>query len=385
MALEGLKNIIYFYGIGLAALSTAIALLWGSSKVSRFFFKQLFLCFAAIFVAVFLYETWGFFFKPNNSRNVKYTGTFFDNKAVSGPKKDLGFGPRADTSLSVTAQRYNSDTLIYDAAYTIVNGERLVPYNNPLAHKHAYFLGCSFVFGDGLNDSLTLPAYFSKLSGSQYKVRNLAFSGYGPHQALKIAEQQFRQNGASGNDSSVAVYYFLYEHLLRAAGKMPWSIYDPHYEVENDTLVYKGPFHNEDDFVTSYAGKRMSSVWQHSMLYRGFFEPKVSETDLKRAEALIERMHQIFKRQKIKFVVIMPKREVGQELYNELCVYLKQKRLNVVYVDSCENIRNISPEQLFIKGDGHPSGIFNRELAAGLLKRILSRSNYKIKSSQSHK
>ncbi len=367
--MEGLKSIIYFYGTGISALILSLTLIWASFKTARFFLKQMILSVAAVFVAVFLYESWGFFFKPHYSRSVKYSGTFFGNEWITGSKKNYGFGPREDTTLQCSAQCQWQDTLVYDVIYTITKGQRDVPGNNIRAKRKAYFLGCSFVFGDGLNDSCTLPAYFNFITRRQFNVQNMAFSGYGPHQALKLVEEKIVKN-ALPSDSSVAVYYFIYEHLLRAAGKMPWDVYGPHYEIENDSLVYKGPFHSEQDFETSYFGKRIASVWQHSMLYRGFFGPQETKTDADRVAAIVVRMNHLLRTRGVKLLVIVPEKENGQKYYDAFCQSLRKNGLDLFYIASCDNIRNKMPQQLFIKGDGHPTALFNEALAECLAQHI---------------
>ena len=47
------------------------------------------------------------------------------------------------------------------------------------------------IFGEGVNDDETLPAYFSADLGYQANVVNLGFHDYGPHQMLRSLELDF--------------------------------------------------------------------------------------------------------------------------------------------------------------------------------------------------
>src|SRR3984957_9673624 len=50
------------------------------------------------------------------------------------------------------------------------------------------FFGCSFTFGEGVNDDQTLPQNFANQLDRKVRVLNLGFSGYGPQQFLREEE-----------------------------------------------------------------------------------------------------------------------------------------------------------------------------------------------------
>jgi hypothetical protein len=97
---------------------------------------------------------------------------------------DIGVQPRSGVHRfkKLTA----AGDVIYDVTYTIgSDGFRVA--DNPDARNRVNFFGCSFTFGEGLNDNETLPYLVSKtMEGVSSK--NFGFHGYGPHQALAILQ-----------------------------------------------------------------------------------------------------------------------------------------------------------------------------------------------------
>jgi len=77
---------------------------------------------------------------------------------------DFGFKPRPNVRVTCTKQ-YNDGEIIYNANYTTDKlSRRLTPVDSPdQRDKFAVFFGCSFTFGDGLNDEETLPISLESL------------------------------------------------------------------------------------------------------------------------------------------------------------------------------------------------------------------------------
>lgn len=90
----------------------------------------------------------------------------------------------------------------------IVIGPKKVPQNRFLA-----FIGCSFVFGDGLNDDETLPSIISALR-SNVSVVNTALPGWGPGQFLLQIRNQKELSDISLNDG-FGIYMLIQDHFMR--------------------------------------------------------------------------------------------------------------------------------------------------------------------------
>lgn len=324
-------------------------------------------CIASLFIALVLFETYMIFRTPNV--NPFFSGTYVDNKNVSGEKDILGYGPKKDTSFQVSAIRHNDSKKIFDVIYTFDNGQRKIPYNNNSSTNSIFFLGCSHVFGDGLNDNQTLPYYFSEYTSHKFNVENLAFSGYGTHQALKIVEEIILKQKKITENSSV-IYSFIPSHIERAAGFTSWDIKTPCYEIENDSLTFKGSFEKNGKSNPNFLLKRMGIIWNNSNLYKSFFQPSIREKDVVRIIELIKKMSILLKSYHLKFIVIVNYTDLEDEYKKLFYNSLKMNNIEMCFVDSIikdyENNQNIYS----IIGDGHPNELFNKRVAKHLTELI---------------
>jgi hypothetical protein len=99
---------------------------------------------------------------------------------------ELGFLPLPGRYTSKKLSE-GGDT-VYDVVYSIGEDRfRITPQTNHTAQIHINFFGCSFTFGEGLNDNETLP-YFTHFLADHISVKNYGMHGYGVHQALRILE-----------------------------------------------------------------------------------------------------------------------------------------------------------------------------------------------------
>ncbi|MCC6369480.1 MAG: hypothetical protein IT236_00600 [Bacteroidia bacterium] len=373
--MELIKNIFYHYGFGLANACVALLLIYFGIKSKRKNLKIFLFNFSAVFIALFAFETFDyvrslFNYTTNSPVGAKYSGTFFNNLALTGPKKGLGYGPRNDTSFCATAQRFNKEELIYDVTYCFEKGHRQTPNSKASAKKKVWFLGCSFTFGDGLNDTETLPYYFNEYSGGSFNVTNLGFSGYGTHQALQSTELNILNSEYNKGDTGIVVYSFIPEHFIRAAGKSSWDINGPWYELENGQLVYKGGFEARNYFKENYISKRLKSVWHSSFLYRSFFTPKASAVDVARVIEILKTMNFKLQQKGIKFYLVVTPEKQKEELYNTFTKELAQTKIPVFYADSILPNLYAPSNNYFIAGDGHPNKNYNIKIANYLAESI---------------
>ena len=109
--------------------------------------------------------------------------------------------------------------------------------------KFALFFGCSFVYGEGVQDQETLPARFAEESG--LRAYNYGYGGWGPqHMLARLTETRIEDE--VGEREGIAVYQFLGFHVARAAGTMRvlWPAFarSPYYTLDGDKLVRAGSF-----------------------------------------------------------------------------------------------------------------------------------------------
>ncbi len=102
-------------------------------------------------------------------------------------------------------------------------GRRLTPTQtekNP--SKFLALFGCSFVFGDGLNNDATISAHLSRRL-DHYAVYNYGYPGGSPAVAWMISDR--RDLAAEIPESSVSVLYFLWDfHFSRLVNRRAWVL-----------------------------------------------------------------------------------------------------------------------------------------------------------------
>jgi hypothetical protein len=194
-------------------------------------------------------------------------------------------------NVRVTETETVQGTVTYRVVYeTDAFGRRLVPYNHAMAKEAALFLGCSFIFGEGVKGDETAPAAFARAL-PRYRPYLYAKNGYGPAQAL----DQFRTRDIAAEvpePITLVVYYLLGTHVQRVIGTTEfasanWCGRCVNYEgTSADTLIRVGTLNVSRPLTTI-----LQSVLARSNFVRavGFtFPDPTSETALRRTAAVLE-------------------------------------------------------------------------------------------------
>lgn len=169
--------------------------------------------------------------------------------------KGPNLGHRAQPNSQVRARLLVGDEQRYDVVYTTdTHGLRIGPPESANDPKScALFLGCSFTFGEGLNDNQTMPYVAGVAAGGRYRIRNFGFMGYGPHQMLAAIETGWIEEAANC-EPKYAIYWAVGHHIIRAAGKWSWDETGPRYELQADGSVRRnGNFHPPDTTLAEAA------------------------------------------------------------------------------------------------------------------------------------
>jgi len=163
-------------------------------------------------------------------------------------KRDPELGYALNPGVRVSASRTMGDSALYRVTYTTTDdGVRRTRGN---VHGDTWlFMGCSFTFGDGVEDDETLPSRFSEQLGWNANVVNLGVSGYGAHQVLRLLETG-RLGGAAPPVKHV-IYQAIKAHVARTAGRFRWGLDGPAYRISGDSVRYDGPLHGRT-FVRAF-------------------------------------------------------------------------------------------------------------------------------------
>lgn len=359
--MELVRTIGLNYGFVASLVFAAIALIVLGLKLKATFLKQIVFSLSAVFVALFLFEGISMIRGDGESLSVV-------TKSVDYFVPDDFLGYRIMHEGPVKAKKVvtANSTVVYDVTYTLHNGMRVCPNSADSSNSYAIFLGCSFVYGVGVNDNETLPYMFNHFSDNKYNVLNYAVGGYGTHQALATVETKIVNDTSIANShNSVAIYYFLFDHVRRAAGYSLWDYNGPLYEIVSDSLVYTGPFHKS----SSYIQQKLFWMWRKSYLYRNVFDPNrggASDYDIRRALLMIGKMDELLRKRNLDFVVIFHKSNSPDGLEE----YLKEKGIRFFRVEDVIQGFETKSAEYRIENDGHPNALFNKVLGEYLAKNI---------------
>lgn len=253
---------------------------------------------------------------------------------------------------------------IYNAVYSFDKyGFRKTPGSaTEGASKRILFLGCSFTFGDGLNDTETFSHFFAQMNPGT-DVLNSGGSGDGPHSALFGLSDPRSRFSRFKDRIDTAVYTALPDHIDRATCSYnncirniqfsPSDLFGPMYVLNRkNELEYKGIFidHfpwnqgwlkyiNKSDFVKTF----------------NLFSSGPSEEDYQLTVAIFKEMKTKLMRQwgVRRFVVALYPLNSDYLVANTL-----QKRLEESGIETF-NFNNLNAQSteydLFYKMDGHPT------------------------------
>jgi hypothetical protein len=350
-----------FSGVIILVSATILFLIVGN-KVRIDKLKILFFNLSAILFALFIYEF--LLFLPNLSVATKTLKISGDSKSKNYAEynKYLGYGAK-DDGIFVAKLTINKQ-IIYDVFYTTKNGLRFTPNSNEKSSKCALFFGGSFTYGEGLNDSSTLPYFFNEFENQKFKIYNYGFPGYGPQQMLSLIENHLIRDTISSYDNKIAVYILIPDHFRRAAGYSPWDQYSLDYEIINGKLVNEGSFSKLPRMINKFL---MKFLFYRKIL----FNKEASAYDVMRTLFIIKTVQKILIKKGIAFYLfIWDDSNSIRASFNNLKDYnyfikkLKDNKINFFLLskaipDYNQNIFKYSINNL----DLHPNVLANRIIA----------------------
>jgi hypothetical protein len=295
-----------------------------------------------------------------NPGGVEVSGTYTEGGYfVEGG--ELGYAPAP--GMRVTSRKTIGKQLVYDVVYTI--SDQGVRVTKGSSNGDTWlFMGCSVMFGEGVNDDETLPAYFSAELGYQANVVNLGFTGYGPHQMLRSLETDHLRPLLHGAVKQV-VYEGIWTHPWRAAGHDSWDVYGPSYNLSRDGVTYAGPFHGRfGGYVLKVLKK--SNFFQFG-LDRTLYRLRLSDEDIERYTRILERSAQLA-REKYGAGFTVVYWDDDNEPSRRVLERLRKTALPLVLVSDV--IPRGEWTGLALPGDPHPKPEVHRRLAAALAARF---------------
>lgn len=304
---------------------------------------------------MFLAEAAAAAYDARQSANGRVTSEY-SPPSLTRPDHELGYALNPGARVSATRKWF--DSTLFRVTYTITDAGVRRTRGNPLGDTWL-FMGCSFTFGEGVEDDETLPARFSEQLGWKANVVNLGASGYGPHHMLRLLETG--RLGGVGPPVKHVIYQAIPHHVLRAVGRAAWDLDGPSYRISGDSIRFAGPFHGS-------AGIRALKILRRSDLgrlldqrYRDM-DPSDAEIDLyarivEKAAALAE------KKLGARFSILFWDDD-GNRTTKRIFDRLVSTGLPVIRTTSFLTRREL--DSLRFPHDNHPMPEAFRRLAAGL-------------------
>lgn len=223
--------------------------------------------------------------------------------------------------------------------------------------KEAYvFLGCSFVFGEGVSDDETLPYYFSNKLDFKYNVINYGIAGKGSNTALSILN--------TGLNKNIQYKHFFFS-LISDLIYRNFRLYHP-----NDKFLFV------DDKVkkVSYPYFKLVDIFKRSYIFRKVFLPQIEHYNRKFYDYyMIKSLEYMNKIVEEKYnskltILVWPDKYNKPDKYSEIFMKkLKEANLDLIFLPEYFNDKE---KEYRIKNDVHPTAKANEEIAEILYNHI---------------
>jgi hypothetical protein len=273
--------------------------------------------------------------------------------------------------------------VIYDQFYTANKFMFRGPENKkPDAKKHAIFGGCSFTWGDGLENKDTFSSQF-QLNTSEYQSYNHSFPGGGLHTLLRYDDFYHLNEGVQEKEGYF-FYTFIPTHMERFFLRynflrlLPELV--PYYKVENGNVNYKGIVRDQKVYQTF---KIAYDKGLGDTLINTQDPNKWEQQDLADYVLAVNYLKSSYLNQfpKGKFIFLFHPLGNPPGLKEDIKFHLKAR--NIEFIDLAHEygieLMNAKKtyDDMFIPYDGHPNAIANELAGKALATHLQSHPNLK--------
>ncbi|UCG75763.1 MAG: hypothetical protein JSV95_00040 [Gemmatimonadota bacterium] len=303
---------------------------------------------------------------PGTARRLYTKGYSETLRRNGGP---LGYGPAPGRA--VQAWKTVGHERVYDVIYTIDEHAMRRTRGPEQGAGSFLFFGGSYVFGEGIEDEETLPFFFSRELGFRYRVLNLGFSGYGPHQMLRSIEIGLFDDAAA-EPVIAAIYVGMPSHVDRLAGKSWWDPFGPRYALSPEgSVAYEGPFLRLPErwvgvyytLLKTVEVARRSVVIDRTM---GLFDGTQRSSDRASVDlyvSVIERSAEILKERYGAALLVLFWDDDGDRSAR---ILRRLEDLGIPYRRVSQFMSADQRMEYRVPEDGHPSAVANAIMAGGL-------------------
>jgi hypothetical protein len=324
-----------------------------------------FVALSSLAFGIFLIEGVANIWEPMEMATVSPDG-FYATRAI------IGWGPIHAGQFHAEKTDPKTGATIFSANYTI-DSNLLRQTLSCDAGPTIVFFGCSYTFGEGLNDADTMPQAFSDSLDRKERVLNLGFEGYGPQHFLSELQSGIFDT-VIGPQPKLFVFLTSAVHAERSACKPFWVSRGPRYALEDGRVILKG---------TCYEGFRLwlQNWLQFSAAYCWLIEPfrrRATHDDIELYIRVVLAAINLAKEKYGVPVIVLYFKGDGDAYLRETgfstdSVLERLKEGGATVVDTSLDKETSAGMALRIPGDGHPTALANR-LRAAILKNYLERN-----------
>lgn len=307
------------------------------------------------------------------TKTISQSGKRSEFKDVAGNRpfvmsdRNLGYLPNPSTVFKHS--EYYADGTQNSVHYSInENSLRIsIPeHRNDRYVNSVLFFGCSFTFGEMVEDNETLPWRFAELDDYRRNVYNFGFEGWGPHHML-ASLQDGRVEKIVSEEPNLIVFQGILDHLNRVTNDHIWINNGPKYVLKGDQLVRAGNFSKNSKLLKQLNKSSIYSLIMNSV----YLQPSFKEKALLFTEIIkTSRDISLGKYDSAQFIVVMwPDPRYSGSQYKLILDLLVSKGIEVVEVTNILTDIKYSPELYFVTNNGHPNPLAFNEIASFLLQK----------------
>lgn len=314
-----------------------------------------------------------FYLLLKNGPNPQHVGSFLQCRASD---KILTYKAQAN------CRGYSSKIVegkpLYQVLYSVDEySRRITPMpSSPDRSRHLIFLGGSFTFGEGVENSETMPAQIAK-KALRHHVYNYGYEGYGPQQLLGILRSPIQVQVPESQGK--AIYTFIDHHVYRAIGSLDvvvaWGSRLPYYRISHQgNLVREGTFRNSRPLLHLYYKILGMS---HTLAYVGYNLPsQIQQPHFALTSKIIETARDEYLKKFPKgefYVLLYP----GNSFNAQMTRFLEEAKVKTLDYSSLFNPNDPAHH---IHLDGHPSKKAYQLIAQQIVKdlRLDLKSNVEL-------
>ncbi len=291
------------------------------------------------------------------SPHAKANKTFSCGASKPMGRRDVELGYRGVPGPVVcTSKLFRGEDDVHQSTYTLdEHGFRVTPETNQHGAGIVFFGGSNMV-GELVNDHETLPYYVSQRLNHRYNIVNLGWSGWGPHQMLRILETGIVGDVIKGSLRGAVLKTAIW-HTQRVLGYSFWDQQGPRYEKQaNGGVTYRGPFKTDGRLALE---KRL----KQSHLINWIFQrtQTISSGDIElyidviaRASALLREHYGV-----PLTILFMPSPDLpeGYGGYTDQMVIHRLRQEGLIVLEGSDVIDDYQAPEMMVEGDGHPTPI----------------------------